>query len=70
MGSTDAEGIALIQLIASGAPMAEDLAEGRLRCRMARWHVGLVLWVDGPRQAGALDGEVSAAGAPGAGHRA
>ncbi|MER7577997.1 hypothetical protein [Streptomyces sp. NPDC126514] len=36
MDNTDAKGIAMIQLIASGAPMAEDLAEGRLRYRMAR----------------------------------
>ncbi|MFE9399074.1 hypothetical protein [Streptomyces flavidovirens] len=35
--------------------MAEDLAEGRLRYRMARWHLGLVLWIDDPRQADALD---------------
>jgi DNA-binding PucR family transcriptional regulator len=55
MGNTDAEGIALIQLIASGAPIAEDLAEGRLRYRMVRWHVGLVLWVDDPQEADALD---------------
>ncbi|MFJ9823276.1 helix-turn-helix domain-containing protein [Streptomyces sp. NPDC101160] len=55
MGNTDAEGIALIQLIASGAPMAEDLAEGRLRYRMGRWHVGLVLWIDDPQEADALD---------------
>ncbi|MFJ4002598.1 PucR family transcriptional regulator [Streptomyces sp. NPDC090023] len=58
--NTDSEGIALIQLIASGAPMAEDLAEGRLRYRMARWHVGLVLWIDDPRRADALDQSVSA----------
>ncbi|MDX2561867.1 helix-turn-helix domain-containing protein [Streptomyces sp. TX20-6-3] len=60
MGNTDAEGIALIQLIASGAPMAEDLAEGRLRYRMARWHVGLVLWVDDPQEADALDEAITA----------
>ncbi|MFF9345006.1 MULTISPECIES: helix-turn-helix domain-containing protein [unclassified Streptomyces] len=61
MGNTDAEGIAMIQLIAGGAPMAEDLAEGRLRYRMARWHAGLVLWIDDPRQAGALDEAITAA---------
>ncbi|MFE1207005.1 PucR family transcriptional regulator [Streptomyces sp. NPDC058762] len=55
VGNADAEGIALIQLIASGAPMAEDLAEGRLRYRMARWHTGLVLWIDDPQQVDALD---------------
>lgn len=60
MGNTDAEGIALIQLIASGAPMPEDLAEGRLRYRMARWHVGLVLWIDDPQQADALNEAISA----------
>ncbi|MER7190682.1 helix-turn-helix domain-containing protein [Streptomyces flaveolus] len=61
MGNTDAEGIAMIQLIASGAPMAEDLAEGRLRYRMARWHVGLVLWIDDPQQADVLDEAIAAA---------
>ncbi|GGU83566.1 hypothetical protein GCM10010275_18520 [Streptomyces litmocidini] len=60
MGNTDAEGIALIQLIASGAPMAEDLAEGRLRYRMGRWHVSLVLWIDDPQLADALDEAVPA----------
>ncbi|MFJ9831735.1 helix-turn-helix domain-containing protein [Streptomyces sp. NPDC101169] len=68
MGNTDAEGIALIQLIASGAPMAEDLAEGHLRYRMARWHMGLVLWVDDPQDADALD-EAIAAGRSSAGGR-
>ncbi|MEU7160877.1 PucR family transcriptional regulator [Streptomyces chrestomyceticus] len=60
MGNTDAEGIALIQLIAGGAPMAENLAEERLRYRMTWWHVGLVLWIDGPQQAEALDEAISA----------
>ncbi len=55
VGNADAEGIALIQLIASGAPMAEDLAEGRLRYRMGRWHTGLVLWIDDPQQVDALN---------------
>lgn len=47
MGNADADAIALIQLIAGGAPMTEDLAEGRLRYRLSRLHVGLV-W-DCPR---------------------
>ncbi|MGW7534066.1 PucR family transcriptional regulator [Amycolatopsis sp. NPDC054798] len=55
MGNADAEAIGLIQMIASGAPVTEDFAEGRLRYRMARWHVGLVLWVDDPGQQEALD---------------
>ncbi len=60
MGNADAEGVALIQLIAGGAPMAEDLAEERLRYRMARRHVGLVLWIDDPQQADVLDEAISA----------
>ncbi|MGY6652364.1 PucR family transcriptional regulator [Amycolatopsis sp. TRM77291] len=60
MGNADAEAIALIQMIASGAPMAEDFAEERLRYRMARWHVGLVLWIDDPDRQGALDEAITA----------
>ncbi|MFJ8546209.1 helix-turn-helix domain-containing protein [Streptomyces sp. NPDC093586] len=60
MGNTDAEGIAMIQLIAGGAPMAEDFAEGRLRYRMGRWHMGLVLWTDSPHRAGALEEAIAA----------
>jgi len=60
MGNADADAIALIQLIASGAPMTEDLAEGRLRYRLTRPHVGLVVWTDDPQQAGALDEVVAA----------
>ncbi|NEW37838.1 PucR family transcriptional regulator [Nocardia cyriacigeorgica] len=60
MGNADADAIALIQMIASGARVTEDLAEGRLRYRMSRSHVGLVLWTDNPQQAGALDEVVAA----------
>lgn len=60
MGNADAEAIQLIQLIASGAPMTEDLAEGRLRYRLARSHVGLVLWTDAPARADAVDEVVAA----------
>ncbi|RZD89976.1 PucR family transcriptional regulator [Streptomyces albidoflavus] len=67
MGHTDADGIAMIQLIASGAPVAEDHAEGRLRHRMARWHLSLVLWVDDPRQADALDEAIAAVRSPAGG---
>ncbi|MGV9356023.1 PucR family transcriptional regulator [Streptomyces misionensis] len=67
MGNAGAEAIALIQLIASGAPMEEDLAEGRLRYRLARWHAGLVLWVDAPEQVDALDGVIPALRAAAAG---
>ncbi|MEU9048215.1 helix-turn-helix domain-containing protein [Kitasatospora sp. NPDC048343] len=70
MGNADAEAIALIQLIASGAPMAEDLAEGRLHYRMARWHVGLVLWIDDPLQVDALDEAIAAVRSAAAGRSA
>ncbi|MFB9430064.1 helix-turn-helix domain-containing protein [Streptoalloteichus tenebrarius] len=69
-GNADAEAIALIQLIASGAPVAEDVAEVRLRYRMARWHVGLVLWVDSPRQVDALDEAIAAVRSAAAGRSA
>ncbi|MFG3344348.1 hypothetical protein ACGF1Z_04710 [Streptomyces sp. NPDC048018] len=70
MGNTNAEGIELIQLIASGAPMAEDLAEARLRYRMARWHVSVVLWVDDPSRADALDKAIPAVRSAAAGRNA
>lgn len=70
MGNADAEAIALIQLIASGAPITEDLAEGRLRYRMSRAHVGLVLWTDDPQQAGAVDEVVAAVRSASAGRSA
>lgn len=60
MGNADADAIALIQLIAKGAPMTEDFAEDRLSYRMARSHVALVVWTDDPRNADALDEVVSA----------
>lgn len=60
MGNASADAIALIQLIASGAPMTEDLAEGRLRYRLARSHVGLVVWTDDLQRADALDDVVAA----------
>lgn len=60
MGNANADAIALIQLIASGTPMTEDLAEGRLRYRLGRPHVGLVVWTDDPEQADSLDDVVGA----------
>lgn len=60
MGNADPESIALIQLIASGASVPEDLAERRLRHRMPRQHVALVLWVDDPAGSEALDTCVAA----------
>ncbi len=37
-GNADADALALIQLITSGSPITEDVAETRLSHRMARWH--------------------------------
>ena len=70
MGNADAEAIALIQVIASGAPMAEDFAEERLRYRMARWHLGLVLWIDDPAQVDGLDEAIAAVRSAAAGRNA
>ena len=50
--------ISLIQMIANGAPLAEDFAESRLNYKMGRWHLGLVLWVDDPAQVEALRAKV------------
>lgn len=55
MNHAGAEAVAMIQLIASGAPMSESLAEERLGYRMARQHVALVLWVDEVEKVEALD---------------
>lgn len=55
MGDADAEAIALIQLVASGAPVMEDIVESRLGYRLTRQHVALVLWVDDASQAEVLN---------------
>lgn len=62
LGNGGAEALAMIQLIASGAPVAQDLAEGRLNYRLRRDHLGLVLWTDAPDRepGGDLDEAVSA----------
>ncbi|KAA1427820.1 helix-turn-helix domain-containing protein [Nocardioides antri] len=59
VGNADAEAIALIQLIASGATVPEDVAEARLGYRLARHHAGLVLWIEDPQQVDALDQAVA-----------
>lgn len=59
-GNADADAVALIQLIISGTPIAEDVAEARLSYRMSRWHVGLVLWTNDPQRTGALDDVITA----------
>ncbi|MFI2563464.1 PucR family transcriptional regulator [Paenarthrobacter sp. NPDC018779] len=60
MGNANAEAVAMIQLIAGGAPMTQDLAEERLAYRMARQHVALVLWTDDPHSGSSLDKAVTA----------
>lgn len=60
MNHADAEAIALIQLIASGAPISEQLAEQQLGYRMTCHHVALVLWVDEPEQSEALENAAAA----------
>lgn len=54
-GRTDADAVAMIQLIASGAAVARDLAEGRLNYRLARQHLALVIWAEEPGQDASLD---------------
>lgn len=69
-GNADADAIALIQLITSGVPITEGLAEERLSYRMARRHLGLVLWTDDPQRTGALDEVVAAVRSTAAGRSA
>ncbi|BCW06181.1 helix-turn-helix domain-containing protein [Arthrobacter sp. NtRootA1] len=60
MGNAGTEAVALIQLIAGGAPMTQDFAEERLSYRLARQHVALVLWTDDPHRGMSLDKAVAA----------
>lgn len=62
--------IAMIQLIASGAPIPQHFAESRLNYRLNRWHQALVLWTDGPEQVEALEDVVAAVRATSAGKNA
>jgi DNA-binding PucR family transcriptional regulator len=55
MSNADAGAIATIQMIASGASIPQDFAEGRLNYRLARWHQALVLWTDDPQYVDALE---------------
>lgn len=60
MGNADADAVAMIQLILSGAPVTQDLAEERLGYRMGRRHVALILWTEAPDSDGGLDEAVAA----------
>ncbi|QYJ03510.1 helix-turn-helix domain-containing protein [Nocardioides panacisoli] len=66
----DADAIAMIQLIASGAPVPRDYAESRLNYRLARWHQALVLWSQDPEHVDAVEEVVAAVRATEAGRNA
>jgi DNA-binding PucR family transcriptional regulator len=70
ISNAHAEAIAMIQLIASGAPVQQNVAETRLNYRLARWHRALVLWTDGPEHADDLEQAVTAVRATQAGQNA
>ncbi|WP_375001424.1 PucR family transcriptional regulator [Aeromicrobium sp. CTD01-1L150] len=54
-GTADADAIAMIQLIANGAPVTQERAEGRLSYRMSRWHGAVILWADDLEQVDGLN---------------
>ena len=60
IGNADADAIAMLQLIASGAPVPESYAESRLSYKLSRWHQALVLWVDDLQDVEALERAVAA----------
>lgn len=60
LGNADAGAMAMIQLITNDASIPADFAEQRLHYRLARWHQGLVLWVDDARHAPTMDELVAA----------
>ncbi|MBB2890980.1 helix-turn-helix domain-containing protein [Flexivirga oryzae] len=70
MANADSDAVAMIQLIANGASVPQDFAEGRLNYRLARWHQALVLWTDDPAQVEALEAAVAAVRDTTAGQRA
>jgi hypothetical protein len=70
ISNAHADAIAMIQLIASGAPVEHRVAETRLNYRLARGHRALVLWTAGPEHADDLEQAVSAVRATPAGQSA
>jgi DNA-binding PucR family transcriptional regulator len=64
MSNAGAGAVAMIQMIASGATIPQDFAEGRLNYRLARWHQALVLWTEDPAHVDALEELVAAVRAP------
>lgn len=70
VGNADAEAIATIQLIASGASVPQDFAEARLGYRLGRWHQALVVWAGDPRDVDKLEAVLAAVRATTAGRNA
>lgn len=70
LGNADAGAIAMIQMIASGSSIPQEYAEGRLNYRLARPHQALVLWIDDPQHAEALEESVAALRTSAAGRQA
>jgi len=60
----------MIQTIAGGASIPQDVAEARLNYRLARSHTALVLWTDDPGHLEALEAAVAAVRATPAGRSA
>lgn len=56
----DAEAIAMIQMIASGASIGQEVAESRLNYRLARSHTALILWTDEPGHLDSVEAAVAA----------
>ncbi|WGY02854.1 helix-turn-helix domain-containing protein [Nocardioides sp. QY071] len=66
----DAEALAMIRMIGSGAPLPQDVAEARLNYRLTRSHTALTLWVAEPARADALEAAVAAVRSTAAGRTA
>lgn len=60
MPDADAEAIAMIQMIVSGASVPQEFAEARLNYRLARSHQALVMWTADPDEVDALEAAVAA----------
>lgn len=70
LADADAEAIAMIQMIAIGTSVPQEVAEARLNYRLARTHTALVLWTLDPAHADALEEAVAAVRATPAGRTA
>lgn len=70
IANADADAIAMLQMIASGAPVPEAFAETRLSYKLSRWHQALVLWVDDLQDVADLEQAVVAVRSTAAGRSA